>query len=144
MDTCPECGAASETPCEELFRRLLALDHSRREPWGPLHGVAVACHRLQHPSSLADGTHEFPLELLRAHVEGGVAASRELTERARRANSHRVRRREPAHRASGRTRSPAEFTVTIAEVAVDGTFPAEGHPERVRTWAEATLHAWRT
>lgn len=141
MDTCAQCGAVSDTPCEELFQRLLALDHSRQEPWGPLHGVAVACYRLQHPASLAEGTHAFPLELLRTHVADGAGASRKLTERARRTNSHRVRRREnttPAARAD----VPSGFAFTVAEVAVDGSFPAGGHPERVRSWARATLAAW--
>ncbi|MDE3725144.1 DUF5946 family protein [Nocardiopsis sp. N85] len=142
MDTCARCGAVSGTPCEELFQRLLALDHSRQEPWGPLHGVAVACYRLQHPASLAEGTHAFPLELLRTHVEDGAEASRKLTERARRANSHRVRRREHGAPAAPRTNVPSGFTFTVAEVAVDGGFPAEGHTERVRAWAEATLAAW--
>jgi hypothetical protein len=32
---------------DELLGRLLALDHSRQPPWGPLHGVVVACHLLQ-------------------------------------------------------------------------------------------------
>lgn len=141
MDTCAQCGAVSDTSCEELFQRLLTLDHSRQEPWGPLHGVAVACYRLQHPVSLAEGAHEFPLELLRAHLEGGSAASRKLTERARRGNSHRVHR-ERGVRTSTTPEAPSGVGFTIAEVAVDGSFPAEGHPERVRAWARATLTAW--
>jgi hypothetical protein len=145
MDTCPECGASGDPACGELFQRLLALDHSRLEPWGPLHGVAVACYRLQHPASLAEGTHAFPLDLLRTHVEHGADAARRMTEHARRGNSHRVLRRErpaPAPRAASPA-SPAGFAVTIADVALDGDFPADGHPERVRAWAEATLAAWR-
>ena len=141
MDTCPECGAHSATPCEELFHRLLALDHSRQEPWGPLHGATVACYLLQHPSALPQGGHDFPLELLRVHVENGAEASRRLTERSRRANSHRVRDREQAAPASS-PEAPAGFRFTIAETSEDGGFPAEGHPERVRAWAESTLAAW--
>lgn len=38
---------------------------------------------------------------------------------------------------------PTVFPVTIADVAVDGTFPAEGFAGRVAVWAEATLAAWR-
>ncbi|MFJ8477449.1 hypothetical protein [Kitasatospora sp. NPDC094011] len=34
------------------------------------------------------------------------------------------------------------FAVTIEQVALDGTFPAAGFPERVRDWATATLAAW--
>lgn len=142
MNTCAQCGAVSDTACEELFQRLLALDHSRQEPWGPLHGVAVTCYRLQHPASLAEGDHVFLLELLRTHVTDGAEASRKLTERSRRANSHRVRQRKhtaPVPRAD----APNGFAFTITEAAVDGSFPAEGHPERVRTWATTTLTAWQ-
>ncbi|GHC92661.1 hypothetical protein GCM10007079_41110 [Nocardiopsis terrae] len=142
MDTCPECRAAGEVPCEELFGRLLALDHSRQEPWGPLHGVAVACYRLQHPASLTEGSHTFLLELLRAYVGGGAEAATRLTEHARRANSHRVLRRDRTDDTPG-PRAPTGFAFTVAEVAADGAFPAEGHPERVRAWSEATLAAWR-
>ncbi|GAB3723883.1 DUF5946 family protein [Nocardiopsis oceani] len=142
MDTCSECGAHSATPCAELFHRLLALDHSRQEPWGPLHGAAVACYLLQHPSLLPQGGHVVPLELLRTHVEDGAAAARRLTERSRRANSHRVRGRERSAPDS-LPEAPAGFTFTIAGASEDGGFPAEGHPERVRAWAESTLAAWR-
>lgn len=142
MNACPECGAAGESPCEELFHRLLALDHSRREPWGPLHGVAVACYHLQHPDSLPGGAHDFTLRLLRAHVESGPEAARKLTEGARRANSHRNRQSEHAAGAP-RKGAPSGFAFTIAEASGGGHFPVEGHPERVRAWAEATLSAWR-
>ncbi len=64
-------------PDDELFGRLLALDHSRQEPWGPV----------------LDGP-------------------------------------------------PARFAVTIRDVAVDGTFPADGYADRVRDWVAATLTAW--
>lgn len=131
----------SDTPCGELFQRLLALDHSRSEPWGPLHGVVVACYRLQHPATLTQGSHPFLLELLRTYVEGGAEAARRMTERARRANSHRVRQREPTAPAP-RPGVPTGFAVTISNVAVDGSFPADHYPERVRAWAEATLAAW--
>ncbi|MDA8369687.1 MAG: DUF5946 family protein [Nocardiopsaceae bacterium] len=140
MATCPECGAVSAAPCGELFHRLLALDHSRREPWGSLHGIAVACYRLQHPASL--DSRAFPLELLRTYVADGTEAAHRLTAHARRANSHLVRSRGRAT-TDGRVDTPDGFTVTIAEVAVDGGFPADGHPKRVRKWAEATLAAWQ-
>lgn len=32
--------------------------------------------------------------------------------------------------------------MTIRDVVVDGTFPADGYAERVHAWAEATLAAW--
>ena len=33
--------------------------------------------------------------------------------------------------------------MTIADVALDGSFPAEGHEERMRLWATATVRAWQ-
>lgn len=49
---CEECGApTTQASCAELFDRLLALDHSRQQPWGALHGEAVACYFAQHPSA---------------------------------------------------------------------------------------------
>src|SRR5215469_2689129 len=52
MPTCPECGAvyASDTDdCAARFEALLALDHSRTEPWGSRHGLAFSAFALQHP-----------------------------------------------------------------------------------------------
>src|SRR4051794_16379501 len=52
MPTCPECGARYETAednCQRRFDALLALDHSRTEPWGSRHAVAFSVLALQHP-----------------------------------------------------------------------------------------------
>ena len=48
-----QCGAVydqSGDSCAERFAALLALDHSRREPWGSRHGSAFAAYMLQHPA----------------------------------------------------------------------------------------------
>lgn len=89
VQTCVECGASAGTSCAELFEHLLALDHSRKEPWGPLHGIVVACYRLQHPSTVTGGSRHVLLDLIRAYREGGLAAAQRWTAGARRANSHR-------------------------------------------------------
>lgn len=140
MTTCSECGTTGEIPCTTLFDRLLALDHSRAEPWGPLHGVVVACYRLQHPAQLPEGP-EVLLELLRVFVAEGSAGARRFTEHRRRANSHRNRGRTPAPHEPVAV-APDGFLVTIGDVAVDGTFPAPGYEQRVRAWADTTLAAW--
>lgn len=147
---CIECGGQGTAGCAELFDRLLALDHSRQPPWGPLHSVAVACYRLQHESALplVDRTHM--LALAHAYVDGGELSLRALTDRITRANSHRAR---TAGRpmlpefadfvALAEVAAPRVFAYTIADVALDGGFPADGYAERIRAWAEAALAAWQ-
>ncbi|MET8625128.1 DUF5946 family protein [Kitasatospora sp. NPDC004669] len=120
----------------------MALDHAREEPWGPLHGVSVSCFLLQHPSRLPADNGARAREFLRAHLDGGLAEVDRLVGRARGANSHRVKERAPEAVREARVEAPqGGYAVTIAEAAVDGTFPAEGFPERVRAWA-ATVGAW--
>ncbi|MDH6228450.1 DUF5946 family protein [Streptomyces sp. MJP52] len=147
MESCAECGApAGPRSCGELFDVLLALDHSRRAPWGPLHGVSVSCFLLQHPSRLPDDG-ATAREILHAYLEGGLDEVNRLVGRARRGNSHRVRGRpspgvrDPAlpHRDAPRSR----FSVTVHDVAVDGTFPSPDFTDRVKAWAAATVDAWR-
>ncbi|MFJ9777079.1 DUF5946 family protein [Kitasatospora sp. NPDC101157] len=158
---CGECGARG---CEELFYGLLALDHSRAEPWGPLHGVSVSCFLLQHPGRLPGDGGAAARALLRAYLDGGLPAVERLIGRARAANSHRMAGGAAAHwtaasRAApngaapgavsrpsavpaGREAPRGGFAVTIEQVAQGGAFPAAGFPGRVRDWAAATLEAW--
>lgn len=143
---CAGCGATtSGASCEERFERLLELDHSQREPWGPLHGVAVACFLLQHPGHpLAGPGRPGPrLVVLRAFLDGGREGLRALTATLRRGNSHRRRGAPswPAEPELPERPAPTTFGVTIADVSADGGFPAAGHEERVRAWAAATLAA---
>ena len=52
MGSCEDCGASYAAPdvdCSMRFDELLALDHSRREPWGSRHGLAFCAFALQHP-----------------------------------------------------------------------------------------------
>ncbi|MFH9347671.1 DUF5946 family protein [Kitasatospora sp. NPDC017646] len=138
------CGACGARGCEELFHGLLALDHSRAEPWGPLHGVSVSCFLLQHPARLPADGGAAARGLLRAYLDGGLPAVDRLIGRARAANSHRVTGRSAPGGAvpPGREAPRGGFAVTVEEVAQDGTFPAAGFPDRVRAWAAATLEVW--
>ena len=107
---CDECGApTNEVTCAELFDRLLALDHSRRQPWGSLHGEAVACYFAQHTNAPRAPRDVAPLM---ARLEAFVADEerRECTQ-----------------------------TTTIHDVAVDGSFPAAGYQERLEQWARSIL-----
>lgn len=134
--------AAPRAHDEELYHRLLALDHSRQPPWGPLHGVAVATYLLQNCTGpiAADDPR---LELLRVFLDGGRPALDARTAGRRRRNSHRAHGSPvAASRGPLLTGQPTRFRTTIAEVAVDGSFPAAGYEERVRAWAADTLRAW--
>jgi hypothetical protein len=150
MRRCLECGApVSPRSCDDLFRELLALDHSRQEPWGPLHGIAVACFFLQHSSRLSAAVRALHWALLDAYLRGGLAAAAPMTERVRQLNSHRRGGRAP--RAGDYPGAPPfpggvpprHYGTTIADVALDGTFPAAGYDERVRSWATDTMSAWQ-
>lgn len=150
MQRCPECGASvSPRSCDDLFQELLALDHSRQAPWGPLHGIAVACFFLQHSSRQPEAARPLFWALLHAYLRGGLAAAAPMTKRVRQLNSHRHGGRAPqAGDYPGAppfpdTESPRNYGTTIADVALDGAFPAAGHEERVRSWAADTISAWQ-
>ncbi|NJC69631.1 hypothetical protein HC031_07850 [Planosporangium thailandense] len=137
--------------CEELFERLLALDHSRRPPWGPLHAVAVTCFFLQHPAHpLAPlGRNDPGWAILHAYLAGGQQALDAVTDAARRSNSRGHRGRGGAARPPFDSSppmpdrpAPRALKVTIADVAADGSFPAPGYEQRVRRWAEDTVAMW--
>jgi hypothetical protein len=132
--------------CDELFQTLLALDHARQAPWGPLHGVSVSCFLLQHPSQLPADDGAMAWALLHAYLEGGLDQVNQLVGRARRGNSHRVQGR-PAQAVRDaalphRDAPHPRFSVTIHDVAVDGSFPAAEFTEHVKAWATATVDAW--
>jgi hypothetical protein len=140
---CPECsGSWAMGTCAELFDALLALDHSRRPPWGAHHGVSVATYLLQHPSRSTPAMRRGQWELVRAFTRDGLAAAQALA--AARVAGNRGGRRPSDEPAAGveLDRVPAGFAVTIADVSVDGTFPADGFADRVASWARATVEAW--
>jgi hypothetical protein len=147
---CAECGGAvSPGSCDGLFQELLALDHSRRVPWGPLHPVAVACFFMQHPSRVPAEARSVYWALLHAYLRDGLAAVGPMAERVRELNSHRRGGRAPgAGDYPGappfpEAGPPGGFASTIADVAGGGGFPAGGHEERVRRWAADTVASWQ-
>lgn len=150
MSICRQCGSrGGEALCEELFDRLLALDHSRQPPWGPLHAVAAACFFLQHPAHrLAPSDRHAGWTLLQSYRTGGIPAVTALTASARNANSHRYptdsQRPFAAHPPVPLPNRPppTRFATTIVDVAVDGTFPGDGYIARLQHWTTATLTAW--
>ncbi len=149
MTSCSECGASGRSrSCEELFQVVLALDHSRREPRGPLHGVTVACFLLQHPTRLRGPDLDRPWATLHVYLDEGVTGLVRFAASLRRVNSHRNGRAGHRDVVAGVPvppigPRPAAFAVTIEDVAADGAFPAEGFGRRVTAWAAATADAWR-
>jgi hypothetical protein len=129
---CEECGARyqdANDSCQARFDQLLALDHSRQEPWGSRHGLAFAAVALQHPR-------RFP--------PASVARSRELITRV-------VLAREPLAAVVAEFRAQPQavsatpppplappFAVTIADL---GDFPAETYQEDLLRWARAAVGA---
>jgi len=134
--SCPECGAhySSETDtCETRFHALLALDHSRQEPWGSRHGQAFAAYALQHPSAFPASLDAAWSALYRIYCFGELAADvfASVREgRAMNANSRvPVRRSQPV----------AQPRVTIIDL---GDFAASTYASRLDAWCRATLVAW--
>src|SRR5690606_25801599 len=114
--------------------RLLALDHERREPWGPHHGLNVACYCLQHPSTAPAAAAGGQWTLIEAYETGGLDAVNRV-EQQRVAQNRRGRfEPEPALRAPDRVR-PARFT--IEDLSVDGSFPADGYEQRMLEWVRS-------
>ena len=134
---CTECNAlyASDTDsCAARFDRLLALDHSRREPWGSRHGQAFAAFALQHPLRFAASLDSawnalyriYCLEQPPVRVFAAIraAGSRAVVDAG----------------VPPRPTVPATFpTITIADL---GDFPASDYPSQLDAWCRATLQAW--
>ena len=137
VSCCPECGARYTTAgdtCLNRFDALLALDHSRREPWGSRLGQAFAAFALQHPERHAASldrawgalyriymTHEPPRRVFAAFVghRDGVPSDWSVP---------------------GRPERPASTpSVTIADLA---DFDAQTYPELLDRWCLASLAAW--
>ncbi|HEV8150493.1 MAG TPA: DUF5946 family protein [Gemmatimonadales bacterium] len=137
---CPQCGALypdAADSCEQRFQQLLALDHSRPEPWGRLHGVVFACYTLQHPEGQ---THEALercwLALYRIVVSGDdpVRLFAGLRNAPKRAGAEWGIPALPAPPPPG-----GPYSVTLADF---GEFPPESHAARVAAWAQATYERW--
>jgi hypothetical protein len=136
---CPQCGAIfsdSGVSCADRFATLLALDHSRREPWGSRHGLAFAAYTLQHPEGIPDERLERCWAALhRVYVAGdGYARVFEA-----------LRQRPPARLADwGVPPLPSipvrpHYSVTLADL---GDFDAQHYAADLERWCHAVLSAW--
>jgi hypothetical protein len=134
---CPECGATytdADDSCAVRFAALLALDHSRREPWGSRHGQAFAAFALQHPATHAASLDRAWAVLSRIYVDG---------EPPKRVFDRLVSLRggmPPEWHAPPRpTQRRSAPTITIADL---GEFAADGYAEHLEAWCRASLDAW--
>ncbi len=136
---CGECGARYASPedsCNARFEQLLALDHSRQAPWGPLHGLAFSCFALQHPSQHITSTLERAwLMLCRIVVSGDDPFN--AAQGLRKAHGTEVQWNAPPF--PGRSTVMLDFAITIADL---GDFAAERYASDADRWARATLSAY--
>lgn len=136
MTTCLDCGAQYEglaASCGHRVDALLALDHSRREPWGSRHGLAFAVFAVQHPTRYSAAIQAQSVEMLRRVYLGGEALPAVVHALSLRAGSVDARGRPPAIA----TRLPRErLPVTIADL---GRFDAAAYPALLDEWCRSTL-----
>ena len=136
---CEQCGARYESlddSCAERFSMLLAMDHSRTEPWGSRHGIAFAAYTLQHPEGTPRGALERCWVILyRIWIAGDDPdyVARKLRQPDRGGRSSWDVPAMPAE-----ALLPRRARVTIAEL---GEFDAETYPARLEDWCRATLES---
>ena len=134
---CPECGAVyavADDSCAARFDTLLALDHSRQEPWGSRHGQAFAAYALQHPVTHAPSLDRAWLALHQIYVAGMAPESVFGALVAARGGTP-MGWAVPA-RAARPVGTPA---LTIADL---GDFDAATYAGRLDDWCRAALTAW--
>jgi hypothetical protein len=133
---CAQCGAEykdEDDSCSARFDRLLALDHSRQEPWGSRHGQAFAAFALQHPTTHASSLDHAWHALYRIYV-AGEAPTRVFT--ALRARPRRSFDHETPPRPAQRVETPSVTIVHLAD------FAADTYSERLDDWCRASLASW--
>ena len=138
MTTCASCGATysvSGDDCNARFDALLALDHSRSEPWGSRHGLAFSAFALQHPDRYdPDVLQRAWLFLNAVYIRGSDRAD---VARALRRGGRETPQWDvpplPAERPRG------SFDLTIADL---GSFAADAYAANLDRWCRATVSGW--
>jgi hypothetical protein len=113
---------------------LLALDHSRQEPWGSRHGQAFAAFALQHPERFAGSLDHAWTALHRIYLAGDRPPL--VFERLRSKRQSALARWNVPPRSEHPIAGPS---VTIADL-VD--FEAGTYAERLDDWCRASLAMW--
>jgi hypothetical protein len=139
MNRCTECGAEygdeGET-CGSRFDQLLALDHSRQEPWGSRHGLAFAAFALQHPTRFSREVEQGARELLSRVYDRGEAMTFVVNEMRRRRDRGELVPLPREGDAPTRVARAQQYAVTIATL---GDFDARSYPERLDAWCRSAL-----
>lgn len=123
--------------CEEQFDKLLALDHSRVQPWGSRHGLAFSTFALQHPVDRTETQLTACWVMLyRVWMKGD--------NRAKLAAAMRERQNRPPAEWDVPPLPPVpptgtRYAVTIADL---GEFDADTYVRKLEEWGRATLAAW--
>ena len=136
---CQECGGRydiADDDCFARFDRLLALDHSREEPWGSRHGLAFAAFALQHPLNprFSPSLDAAWLALCSVYVIGKAPSFvfRALRSRDLQLSEHTGIPMRPG--------APlAKPSVSICDLQ---GFEAATYAHRLDDWCRATLEAW--
>ena len=134
---CPECGATYDDAgdsCAARFDALLALDHSRQEPWGSRHGLAFAVYALQHPVLHARSLDNAWAALTRIYLDGAPHA--DVFARLRSARGALPAEWNSRPRPAHPVRPPS---ITIADL---GDFDATTYVARLDDWCRAALSMW--
>lgn len=138
MLRCPDCGAdcpAQGDDCQGRFDALLALDHSRQEPWGSRHALAFSAFALQHASRYGSDVRQRAWTFLCAVFVRGddrVAVARALRAAGRDTPDWGLPPLRPD------TPTPP-FEMTIADL---GAFDAQSYADLLDRWCRATIAAW--
>lgn len=138
--TCAQCGAVypdGSTNCEEQFDKLLALDHSRVQPWGSRHGLAFSTFALQHPRDRTPAQLTACwIMLYRVWIKGD--------NRAKLAAALRSRQDLPPSEwdVPPLPAAPPAGTRYAVTIAALGEFDAETYVAKLEEWGRATLKTW--
>lgn len=134
---CPECGASYALygdSCSARFEQLLALDHSRQEPWGSRHGQAFAAFALQHPERFATSLDHAWAALHRIYVVGDRPSF--IFDRLR---ANRRTALDEWNVPVRPSRPVAAPPMTIADL---DDFDASSYADRLDDWCRAALSMW--
>lgn len=120
--------------CRTRFDALLALDHSRQEPWGSRHGQAFAAYALQHAATFGPSLDRVWAALYQIYVAGNAPSVVFEQLRSRRGALP------PEWNVPVRPLRPvAQPEVTIADLA---DFEPASYPVKLDAWCRAALAMW--